>query len=52
MKSKAQICDSWINELSQKMIEYRYEVIYKNKDISISLEEKKKKILDDKNFTW
>ena len=46
MKLKAQICDSWINELPQKMIEYRYEVIYKNKDISISLEEKKKKILD------
>lgn len=45
MKSKAQICDSWINELSQKMIEYRYEVLFKKKDNSISLEEKKKAIL-------
>lgn len=45
MKSKAQICDSWINNQSQRMIEYRYEVLFKRKDTQFSLEEKKKRIL-------
>ena len=44
MKSKAQICDSWINNQSQSMIEYRYEGLFKRKDTQFSLEEKKKRI--------
>ena len=44
MKSKVQNSDTWLEQLNERQLRYRYEVLYKAKDSSLSLERVKKLI--------
>ncbi|MDD5972205.1 MAG: hypothetical protein PUC01_00665 [Spirochaetales bacterium] len=44
MKSKVQNSDTWLEQLNERQLRYRYEVLYKAKDSSLPLERVKKLI--------